>query len=301
MAALLGNEHKARVDDDLQKPLEDGHDGTIAVAHGIVELPTARQALATPHLVGRVRRILVQPTQRVLQGQILAEIESLELRTVQLDLLQTLIQARLIERSLTRLEGLYDEGVVARRQRWEMESEYQVLLSRADRLQRQLAYYGLPQDAIEKLKVANLSQDGLLSELVRAVPVRAPVSGRIAEFRVVPGQVVHPEEPLFLIQDLSKVWVKGFVYERDANRVRLGQSAHVHFAAYPKLEANGKVVRISPSMHENMRVLPVWVEVSNPNELLKSGMLARLAIMERVGDENSKDVARLQSIEANRK
>ena len=78
---------------------------------------------------------------------------------------------------------------------------------------------------------------------------------------------------------------KGFVYERDANRVQLGQPAHVHFAAYPDLEANGKVVRISPLMHENMRVLPVWVEVSNPDHLLKSGMLARMTIMDESAGE----------------
>jgi membrane fusion protein, heavy metal efflux system len=76
------------------------------------------------------------------------------------------------------------------------------------------------------------------------------VSGQIAGFHVVPGQVVHPEEPLFEIHDLSTVWVKGFVYERDANRVQLGQPVHVHFTAYPDLEARGKVVRISPLMHE---------------------------------------------------
>ena len=96
-------------------------------------------------------------------------------------------------------------------------------------------------------------------------------AGQIAGFHLVPGQVVHPDEPLFEIHDLSTVWVKGFVYEQDVNRVHLGQHAHVHFTAYPDLEADGKVVRISPLMHESMRVLPVWVEVSNPNQLLIGG------------------------------
>ncbi len=102
---------------------------------------------------------------------------------------------------------------------------------------------------------------------------------------------------MFEIHDLSTVWVKGFVYERDANRVRLGQPVHVHFTAYPELEASGKVVRISPLMHENMRVLPVWVEVSNPDRLLKSGMLARMIIMdESAGESSTGDVGRLQPI-----
>ena len=299
LAALLGNEHKARVDDTLptEGPAQESHQGILAIAHGAVELPTDQQALATSQVEGRVRRILVQPTQQVFQGQVLAEIDSLQLRSVQLDLLQTLTQARLVEQSLQRLEELHDQGVVAKRQRWQLKSEFQTLSLKAEGLERKLVYFGLEQDPIEKLKQADLLRTGSLAELVQAVPVRAPASGWLASFRVVPGQVVHPEEPMFEIHDLSTVWVKGFVYEQDANGVRLGQPVHVHFAAYPDLEASGNVVRISPLMHETMRVLPVWVEVSNPDQLLKSGMLARMTIMEEsTTEERPDDVARLHPI-----
>ncbi len=299
LAALLGNEHKARVDESgtTDGPAEESHLGVLTVAHGAVELPTDQQALATSQVEGRVRRILVQPTQQVTQGQVLAEIDSLQVRSVQLDLLQALTQASLVEQRLKRLEELHDQGVVAKRQRWQLQSEFESLSLKAGGLERKLVYYGLGPDAVEKLKQADVLQIGSLAELVQAVPVRAPASGWIASFHVVPGQVVHPEEPMFEIHDHSSVWVKGFVYERDANRVRLGQPVHVHFAAYPDLEASGKVVRISPLMHETMRVLPVWVEVSNPDQLLRSGMLARMTIMDESAAEGTPgDVARLHPI-----
>lgn len=298
LAALLGNEHKARVEATEPEPAEDSHEGVVAEAHGAIELPTDQQALATPHVEGRVRRILVKPSQEVSQGQVLAEIDSLQLRSVQLELLQTLTQARLIGQSLDRLEELHDQGVVAKRQRWELQSRHQTLQTKAQGLERKLVYFGLPHQAIESLKMADVTQTGSLGDLVQTVPVRAPVSGRIVNFHVVPGQIVHPDEPLMKIHDLSTVWVKAFVYERDASRVELGQPAHVHFTAYPDLEANGKVVRISPLMHENMRVLPVWIEVANPDGLLKSGMLARMTIMEdTAGHSGPEDVARLRSLE----
>jgi cobalt-zinc-cadmium efflux system membrane fusion protein len=301
LAALLGNEHKARVESAETQRSSDIHQGVVAEAHGSVELPTDQQALVTPQIEGRVRRILVQPGQRVAQGDILVEIESIQLRTVQLDLLQTLTQAKLIEQSLIRLEGLYEEGFVAKRQRWELQSEHQSLRTKAETLERKLAYFGVEQQAVDELKQADLSQADSLAGLVQALPVRAPAAGWIVDFRVVPGQVVHPEESLFEIHNLSTVWVKGFVYERDADRVQLGQPAHVHFAAYPHLTASGKVVRISPLMHQRMHVLPVWVEVSNPNHLLKSGMLARMTIMDgSAGQNDSDDVAQLQSMEPNR-
>ena len=97
--------------------------------------------------------------------------------------------------------------------------------------------------------------------------------------------MVHRDEALFEIHDLSRVWVKGYVYERDASRVEPGQPAQVHFAAYPDLEAIGKVVRISPLMDDNERVLPVWVEVANPEQLLKDGMLARVTLLAKPAGE----------------
>ncbi|MBM4094207.1 MAG: efflux RND transporter periplasmic adaptor subunit [Planctomycetes bacterium] len=299
LAALFGNEHKARVDEAgiTDGPADESHPGVLAVAHGVVELPTDRQSLATSQVEGRVRRILVQPTQQVTQGQVLAEIDSLQLRSVQLDLLQTLTQATLVEQSLKRLEELHDQGVIAKRQRWQLQSEFQTLSLKAEGLERRLVYFGLEQDSIEKLKQADVLRTGSLADVVQAAPVRAPASGWIAGFHVVLGQVVHPEEPMFEIHDLSSVWVQGFVYERDANHVRLGQPVHVRFAAYPDLEASGKVVRISPLMHETMRVLPVWVEVSNPDQRLRSGMLARVTIVdESTTEKRPEDVARLQPI-----
>jgi multidrug efflux pump subunit AcrA (membrane-fusion protein) len=102
---------------------------------------------------------------------------------------------------------------------------------------------------------------------------------------------------------LSKVWVKGNVYEKDAHRVYLGQGARVHFAAYPDLEARGKVVRISPQMDEKMRVLPVWIEVDNPDHLLKEGMLAQVSLMaESTTDSNTSGKgARLTRIQSDKK
>ena len=301
LAALLGNEHKARVNGKHEK-VEEKINDVIAVAHGSIELPTDRQAVVTPHIEGRVGRIHVQPSQQVAAGDVLLELDSLQLRSVQLELLQTWTQARLVEQSLHRLEQLGSQGVTAKRQLWEKKSALQTLSLQIESLKRQLTLFGVAPEALRRLEQADLTKPGAGAELVQAVPVRAPAAGRIASFNIVPGQVVGRETTLFEIHDLSKVWVKGNVYEKDAHQVHLGQAAHVHFAAYPDLEAKGKVVRISPQMDEKMRVLPVWIEVDNPDHLLKDGMLASVTFMAKsVGGKTPGDMARLTRIEAVKK
>jgi len=298
LSALLGNAHKARVDADQEEEIEETHEEIIAVAHGTIELPTDQQALATPQIEGRVRRILVKPSQQVSAGDTLAELDSLQLRTVQLELLQTLTRARLVEPTLSRLEGLDGQGVTPKRQVWELQNELETLRLRADAFTRQLSFFGFEPEAIQKLKRADLTKPGSGAELVQVVPVRAPAGGRIVSFDVVPGQVVHRDEAMFEIHDLSRVWVKGYVYERDAARVEMGQVARVQFAAYPESKATGKVVRISPLMDDNERVLPVWVEVANPDHRLKDGMMARMTILAQSAKENaSGGVARLTPVE----
>jgi cobalt-zinc-cadmium efflux system membrane fusion protein len=299
LAALLGNEHKARIESAPEEPAGEEPSGAIAVAHGTIELPTDRQAVVTSQIEGRVRRIHAHPGQQVAAGDVLAEVDSLELRSVQLELLQTRTQVRLMEQSLRRLETLNSQGVMPKRQMWEKQSELQTLLLRAETLRQKLILFGLEPEAVGKLEQADLTQAGAGAELVQGVPIRAPAAGQIVSFNVAPGQVVSREDALFEIHDLARVWVKGNVYERDAPRVELGQAAHVHFAAYPDLEAKGKVVRISPQMDEKMRVLPVWIEVENPDHLLREGMLARITLTaESVAGETPGRVARLAPVEA---
>ena len=108
--------------------------GVISVAHGTIELPTDQQTLATPLVEGRVSRILVQPSQQVSAGDVLAEVESLQLRTVQLDLLQTLTEVRLAEQSLQRLEGLNWQNVMPKRPLWELQNNLDTRRLKADGL-----------------------------------------------------------------------------------------------------------------------------------------------------------------------
>ena len=298
LASLLGNEHKARTKDDgpaektPEKPSE-----IITVAHAAVELPTDQQAFATSRVEGRIQRILVQPSQKVEAGQVLAEVESLPVRNVQLDLLETLSRLSVVSQSLERLGKSEVTGVTPQRRIWQLQSEQETLRLRVETLRRQLAFFGLSEKAIAQLEKVNLANREAAGTLHATVAVRAPTSGWIVGFHVVPGQVVHPQDTLFEIHDLSKVWIKGFVFERHAAQIELGQMARVTFAAFPNLEADGRIVRIAPTMEEHEQVLPVWVEVANSEQLLKEGMFARVTVLAKSPSQRAEGgVAQLKPI-----
>src|SRR5581483_6422501 len=65
------------------------------------------------------------------------------------------------------------------------------------------------------------------------LPVRAPVSGTVVHAELTAGKVIDVSEHLAEVIDLSTVWVRVGVLEKDLHRVAVGQPVEVHLVAYP--------------------------------------------------------------------
>lgn len=125
------------------------------------------------------------------------------------------------------------------------------------------------------LRILRASASGSAS-----VPTVAPISGRILERSVNRGQVIHPDETLFTILDLSTVWVDAKVFEKDIGRVRTGQRVEITATAYPARVFAGRVTYISDTLNpEAGRTLTVRCEVPNPQGLLRPEMSVRVKII----------------------
>jgi len=108
--------------------------------------------------------------------------------------------------------------------------------------------------------------------------IQCPVSGVVLEKSVVPGQFVGPDQSLFVVADLSHVWVLADVYERDLANVTVGQTVHMRTSAYPGDTFEGKVGFIYPAVAEDTRTLKVRIEISNADGRLKPGQYAEIDV-----------------------
>lgn len=250
---------------------------SIPAAQGVVGLPASRKAFAGPVIEGRIVNIRVQPGEFVEKGELLAELDSQELRNLQLDLLATNEKLRMLHATIEKVEPLVKSGGFPKTQLWELQLQDKTQSHKLRNLKRQLSMVGLPADAIERLLQTDLSTANMELEFA-TVPVRAPIAGRLAEFEVVLGEVVHASDSLFEIQDLSTVLIEGYVFERHAPRIEVGQSAEIRFPGYPDLKLEGQIVRTSPTLLSASRVLPVWIEVQNPDRTLREGLQAQIHV-----------------------
>jgi len=113
------------------------------------------------------------------------------------------------------------------------------------------------------------------------IPIIAPISGRILERRVSLGQTVNANDVLFLILDLSSVWVDLRVFERDVHAVKVGQKVTIITPAYPNRTFIGTVRYVGDVLDEKTRTLLVRCQISNPQRLLKPEMFVRAQIQIR--------------------
>ena len=222
----------------------------IEIDGGVDVLPDHRAA-ASSQLPGTLTRIRVERGQRVKAGEPLADIASLELQNMQLELLRSQLQLELEEETLDRLKKA--DQAVARKQLWEAESHRNESRNRRDSLKRKLVALGLDSGVV----------DGVLKDRkpVEALPLRAPIDGVVVQFDKVLGQVIKAEEPLFQLHDLKHTWVQGYLSERDLSDVRIGQEARVRLVADPGFLANGRVIRSGRVFGAEDRTLSVWVEM----------------------------------------
>jgi RND family efflux transporter MFP subunit len=247
-------------------------------ALGRVELPTFRKLFASSTIAGRVNKIYVEHGQHVKKGEVLADVQSLQLRTLELDLLLAQTRLALAGQSLARYQQLDLNGAIAEKDMWQLQTDYNTLRNTVASLEHQLTLVGLSASEVTAIEGVDPASDSQVDRITGIMPVRAPADGWIVDFELVPGEIVQPNLSLFEIHDLTRVEVQGFVFENDAVHVRPGQKVTVTLASDPQFKAQSTVLRIAPTLNTLERVMTVWTELDNPGHKLKDGMLARLEI-----------------------
>jgi Cu(I)/Ag(I) efflux system membrane fusion protein len=141
---------------------------------------------------------------------------------------------------------------------------------------RRLELWDVPPDEIDQLVRTGQPHKDLI--------LRSPISGTVLERSVFEKQYVTPEKELYVIGDLSTVWVQAKVYEYEIPHVELGQPATVTIPSLPDRQFTGKVVFIQPTVEEVTRTVQVRIELPNQEDIFKPGMFAQISIRHPMGE-----------------
>ena len=115
-------------------------------------------------------------------------------------------------------------------------------------------------------------------EIQKTLTMYAPTSGVVTELGVRAGMEVGPNQNLYTIADLSRVWVTADVYEYELPWLRLGQTGTVEFAYLPGEEFSGPLTYISPFLDPKTRTAEVRLELPNADGELRPEMFGNLIV-----------------------
>jgi cobalt-zinc-cadmium efflux system membrane fusion protein len=216
---------------------------------------------------GRAVDIRAKLGDQVTKGQILLVINSPEISQAFSDYQKAQADEAFARQQLARAQELYDKGAIAQQALEAAKNTEQKTQVDVRTAQQHTAVLG-----------ADLNNPSAL------VSVRAPISGSIVEQNVTSGTGVRSMDNspnLFIIADLSQVWVLCDVYENDLHRVRLGDPAEVRLNAFPDRVFTGRVGNISTVLDPSLRTAKVRLELANPGGLMRIGMFATATFRSR--------------------
>ncbi len=122
------------------------------------------------------------------------------------------------------------------------------------------------------------------NESLNAYSIKAPISGWIIERHITPGEYVSEENSIFVIADLSTVWVNLAVYPKDASKVKEGQSVDI-IAIGSNEVATGIIDFITPIMDFKTRSATARISLPNNNNLWRPGTFVQATIITELGSE----------------
>lgn len=124
----------------------------------------------------------------------------------------------------------------------------------------------------------------LVQKSVNDTVIRAPISGLVSARLVQPGEKVSADNKLLEIVNLQKMELEAVVPAAEVARVAIGQPVELRVEGLPE-SFEGRVARINPATQAGTRSVPVYIQVANPQNLLRAGMFAeaRLVLASKAG------------------
>lgn len=234
--------------------------------NGKVQANEARQAKVFALVSGKVQSLKVELGDFVQKGQVLAVLNSTEVAGIANDLANAEANVTLAEKTLATTKSLY-EGNLATEQ---------------DYLSAKVNYNKSMADLQKAKQVAAISGGNQSHYLIKA-----PISGYIIEKNITNNSAIRPDNnaDLFVIADLSDVWIMANVYEADMNNVHLGDEVKVSTLVNPEKSYTGKIDKIYNVLDASTRTMKVRISMNNASHEFKPEMFAKVKVARKVTEK----------------
>jgi cobalt-zinc-cadmium efflux system membrane fusion protein len=256
------------------------------VTEGKIAVDEDRATPVFSPYAGRVTKLLARPGDRVTQGQALFVIEAADNVQAQNDFITAATaynkaksQLELAQIQDKRARDLYDGKAVPLKDY--QQAQAALVTAQNDMRSGEMAL----EAARNRLKMLGFTDEALATfqdkgRINPETTIFSPIAGTVVQRKIGPGQYVNAgaSDPVFVIGDLSTVWLTAFVRETDVPAVAAGQEIAFGVLAFPGRVMTARINYVSAAIDPATRRLMVRATIDNPDGALKPEMFANVTI-----------------------
>lgn len=256
------------------------------ITEGKIAVDEDRSTPVFSPYAGRVTKLLARPGDRVTQGQPLFVIEAADNVQSQNDFIAAATslnkaksQLELAQIQDKRARDLYDGKAIPLK---DLQQAQAALVTAQNDMRSADTALGA---ARNRLRILGLTEDAISAfqdkgQIDRETTIAAPIAGTVVQRKIGPGQFVNAgaTDPVFVIGDLSTVWITAFVRETEAPAIEQGQEIAFNVLAFPGRTLTGRINYVSAAIDASTRRLMVRATIDNRDGSLKPEMFANVTI-----------------------
>ncbi|MBS0151238.1 MAG: efflux RND transporter periplasmic adaptor subunit [Nitrospira sp.] len=241
----------------------------------IVQPNQRNMAEITTLVRGRVVEVYADLGQEVKANAPLAILYSSELGLAQSAYLKAKAKLHVAEQAFNRAQFLLQEQVIGEAELQRRQAELLSAQAEGNESHDRLKLLGMNDEEFRRLERSR--------QIRSVVPIVAPFGGRIIGRKLTRGEVVETTENLFVIADLSEVWVLANIPEKDIPFVHSvhasgGTQVDVRINAYPKEVFKGTITYVGDVLDPITRTMQLRIELPNQDGRLKPEMFSTIRL-----------------------
>jgi cobalt-zinc-cadmium efflux system membrane fusion protein len=233
-----------------------------------VVVPPAQEYIVSATQAGFIEKLDAAIGDKVVKGQVLAQMNSPDLLTLQQAYLKAINSLQLVSAIYQRDKKLLAEGVISDRRWQETSSQYHSAVSEADGQKQLLEISGMTAGELEQL--------GKKHQLTRQLNVRAPIAGVVMERLAVSGTHIDMMAPIYRIANLDELWLEIAIPQERIGSLKIGDRVAVENS-----NVSAKITLLGQNVNpENQTILARAAVAAKDTASLRAGQRLNIRIIQ---------------------
>ena len=240
---------------------------------GKVEYNPDKVVNYTPLISGVIERTYFSAGDKVQKGQTMLDIKSSDLSSLQSDYTSSESELKIAERELQAAQSMFEDNMLSEKELLEAKAKLKQAQTSRSKLHNDISALGVNKG------------NGVFA-------IKSPMSGYVVEKKGTSGSPVSADsEPLFVVADLSDVWIIANVYASNLQAVKEGMDVEITSLSYPGEVFEGKINALSQVFDSEEKVLKARIVMPNQNMKFKPEM----SVLVKLKDQSDEKLVSISS------